>query len=107
MVGVFAFPAKPKYNDYPYFKSPKKVLEIDDSEVVSLSRSKETSCFIHWQDDWNELTDKEIIEKVNQHDGYSYSITSRKSGLGYNSEDKSRYIRIIRQRYSWFKERLL
>lgn len=107
MVGVFVFPAKPKDNSYPYFNSPKKVLEIDDSEVVSLIRQKEIGDFIHWQDDWNELTDKEIIEKVNQHEGYSYSISSRKSGLGYNSDDKTKYIRIIRQRYSWFKERLL
>jgi len=107
MVGVFVFPAKPKDNSYPYFNSPKKVLEIDDSEVVTLIRQKETSGFIHWQDDWNDLTDNELIENVNQHDGYSYSISSRKSGLGYNSEGKAKYIRIIRQKYSWFKERLL
>lgn len=107
MVGVFRFPAKPKNNDYPYFKTPKKVLEIDDSEVLALSKMHEAGTYVHWEDDWNDLTDKEIIEKVNQHEGYSYSISSRKSGLGYNSEDKSKYVRIIRQRYSWFKEKLL
>lgn len=106
MIGVFTFPMKPTNQDYPYFKSPKKVLEIDDSEVVSLNRQKEISSFIHWPEDWNDLTDKQLIEKINQNDGYSYSISSRKTGLGYQSEDKSKYIRIIRQRYSWFKENL-
>ena len=50
--------------------------------------------------------DKEIIEKVNQHDGYSYSINSRKTGLGYSNEDKTKYIRIIRNSFRWFHERI-
>lgn len=107
MIGVFAFPTKPMNQDYPYFKTPKKVLEIDDSEVVSLTRQKEIGCFIHWQEDWNDLTDKQLIEKINQNYGYSYSISSRKTGSGYQSEDKAKYIRIIRQRYSWFKDQVI
>ena len=107
MIGVFAFLVKLTNQDYPYFKMPKKVLEIDDSEIVSLIRQNEITCFIHWQEDWDDLTDKQIIEKINQNDGFSYSISSRKSGSGYQSEDKSKYIRIIRQRYSWFKERII
>lgn len=107
MVGVFSFPVKPEDKDYPYYKTPKKVLEIDDSEITALIRLKKIGNFVHWQEDWNNLTDKEIIEKINQHEGYSYSIGSRKTGLGYQSEDRSRYLRIVRQRYSWFRDRLM
>lgn len=107
MVGVFAFPAKPENKDYPYYKTPKKVLEIEDSDVLLLSKQKGCGSFVHWMEDWDELSDKEIIEKVNQFALYSYSISSRKSGQGYNSEDKTKYIRIVRQKYYFFKDRLI
>lgn len=107
MVGVFSFPAKPEDKEYPYYKTPKKILEIDDSEVLLLSKRKGCNYFVHWLNDWDELTDNEIIEKANQVALYSYSISSRKSGQGYNSEDKSQYIRIVREKYSFFKDRLI
>lgn len=107
MVGVFAFPTKPENKEYPYYKTPKKVLEIDDSEVLLLSKQKGCNYYVHWMEDWDELSDKEIIEKVNRSAVYHYSISSRKSGQGYNSEDKLQYIRIVREKYSFFKDKLI
>ena len=103
MTGIFAFPIKPTNKDYIWCKSPKQAVEVDDDTILKV---KTNSCYIHWQDDWDNLTDKDVIEKVNQHDGYSYSIKSRKTGLGYSNDDKTKYIRIIRNSFRWFHERL-
>jgi len=103
MIGIFAFPIKPSNNNYIWFKSPKQAVEVDDDTIL---KARTNSCYIHWQDDWDNLTDKEVIEKINQHEGYSYSISSRKNGLGYTNEDKTKYIRIIRNSFRWFHERI-
>ena len=44
------------------------------------------------------LTDKEIIEKYNDHPNVSkIEISERKSGNGYNTTDKTWFIRIMRK----------
>ena len=35
MFAVILFPVKPTNKEYPYFKSPKKVLEIEDVEALA------------------------------------------------------------------------
>lgn len=44
----------------------------------------------------DELSDKELVEYYNKLSTPKISISSRKSGKGYSTENKDYYVRIIR-----------
>ena len=46
--------------------------------------------------DMDELSDKELVEYYNKLSTPKVSISSRKSGKGYSTENKDYYVRIIR-----------
>ena len=97
MFAVILFPVKPANKEYPYFKSPKKVLEIEDDEVLACTTSiKGVYHLKHYINDMDELSDKELVEYYNKTSITKISISSRKSGKGYSTENKDYYVRIIR-----------
>ena len=97
MFAVILFPVKPTNKEYPYFKSPKKVLEIEDDEALACTTSiKGVYHLKHYINDMDELSDKELVEYYNKLSIPKISISSRKSGKGYSTENKDYYVRIIR-----------
>ena len=97
MFAVILFPVKPTNKEYPYFKSPKKVLEIEDDEVLACTFNiKGVYHLKHYINDMDELSDKELVEYYNKLSIPKISISSRKSGKGYSTENKDYYVRIIR-----------
>ena len=97
MFAVILFPVKPTNKEYPYFKSPKKVLEIEDDEVLACTFNiKGVYHLKHYINDMDELSDKELVEYYNKLSTPKISISSRKSGKGYSTENKDYYVRIIR-----------
>ena len=67
MFAVILFPVKPANKEYPYFKSPKKVLEIEDDEVLACTTSiKGVYHLKHYINDMDELSDKELVEYYNK-----------------------------------------
>lgn len=98
MFAVILFPVKPTDKDYPYFKSPKKVLEIEDDEVLKYTFGvKGVYHLKHYLNDMDESSDKEIIEYYNAKNKAKVVISSRKSGKGYATEDKDYFVRIIKK----------
>lgn len=99
MFTIILFPVKPENKDYPYYKSPKKVLEIEDEEALSqLSGSMGVYHLKHYLNDMDDLKDNELIDYFNSKSNMKVSISSRKTGKGYQTESKDYYIRIIRQK---------
>lgn len=99
MFTIILFPVKPESKDYPYIKSPKKVLEIDDEEALQFTTCGYGVYHIkHYVNDMDGLTDKEIVEYFNKISKMNVSISSRKTGNGYSTEDKDYFVRIIRQK---------
>lgn len=97
MFAVILFPVKPANKEYPYFKSPKKVLEIEDVDALACtSNIKGVYHLKHYINDMDELSDKELVEYYNKTSITKISISSRKSGKGYSTENKDYYVRIIR-----------
>ncbi len=97
MFAVVLFPVKPVNKDYPYFKSPKKVLEIEDSEALRyLFGFKGIYHLKHYLNDMDESSDKEIIDYYNEKNNSKITLSSRKSGKGYSTEDKEYFVRIIK-----------
>ena len=97
MFAVILFPVKPTNKEYPYFKSPKKVLEIEDDEVLACTTSiKGVYHLKHYINDMDELSDKELVEYYNKSSAPKVSISTRKSSKGYSTENKDYYVRIIR-----------
>lgn len=97
MFAIILFPVKPTNKEYPYFKSPKKVLEIEDDEVLACTTSiKGVYHLKHYINDMDELSDKELVEYYNKVSTSKISISSRKSGKGYLTENKDYYVRIIK-----------
>ena len=97
MFAVIVFPVKPENKDYPYFKSPKKVLEIEDDEALDCTAIIKGVYYLkHHLNDMDELSDKELVEYYNKTSITKISISSRKSGKGYSTENKDYYVRIIR-----------
>ena len=97
MFAVILFPVKPANKEYPYVKSPKKVLEIEDDEVLECTTSiKGVYHLKHYINDMDELSDKELVDHYNELSIPKVSISSRKSGKGYSTENKDYYVRIIR-----------
>lgn len=96
MVGVLVFSQKP--SDGPYKKTPRKVLEDDDIEVLR-NYHFSTSYFFHWidDDDIAKMPDKDFIEYANSKNETQIVLSSRKSGKGYSTEDKKSFVRIIHQ----------
>ena len=97
MFAVIVFPVKPTNKEYPYFKSPKKVLEIEDDEALDCTAIIKGVYYLkHHLNDMDELSDKELVEYYNKTSITKNSISSRKSGKGYSTENKDYYVRIIR-----------
>ena len=99
MFTVIAFPVKPDSKDYPLYKSPKKVLEIEDSEAMTYTaQTKNVYYLTHYINDMDNLTDKELVDYFNSKNNMNVVISSKKTGKGYQTENKDYYIRIIRQK---------
>ena len=99
MFTIILFPVKPKEKDYPYFKSPKKVLEIEDEEALSqLSGSMGVYHLKHYLDDMDNLSDKELVDYFNKTSKMNVTILSKKTGKGYSTEEKDYFVRIIKQK---------
>ena len=97
MFAVILFPVKPTNKEYPYFKSPKKVLEIEDAEALAYTVGVKGVFYLkYYLNDMDELSDKELVEYYNKTSITKISISSRKSGKGYSTENKDYYVRIIR-----------
>ena len=97
MFAVILFPVKPANKEYPYFKSPKKVLEIEDVEALACTVGVKGVFYLkRYLNDMDELSDKELVEYYNKTSITKISISSRKSGKGYSTENKDYYVRIIR-----------
>lgn len=96
MVGVLVFSQKP--SDGPYKKTPRKMLEDDDIEVLRNYHFC-TSYFFHWidGDGVEKMPDKDFIEYANSKNETKIVLSTRKSGKGYSTEDKKSFVRIIRQ----------
>ena len=99
MITIIKFPQKPTNKDYPFYKEPRKALAEPDEIVGSMTSGvKEVFYLKNYTNEWDNLTDKEIIEKYNEHPNVSkIEIGERKSGNGYNTTDKKWFIRIIRK----------
>ena len=99
MFAVIVFPVKPENKDYPFYKSPKKVLEIEDDEALDCTAIIKGVYYLkHHLNDMDELSDKELVEYYNKLSTPKVSISSRKSGKGYSTENKDYYVRIIRRK---------
>ena len=97
MFAVILFPVKPTNKEYPYFKSPKKVLEIEDAEALACTVGVKGVFYLkRYLNDMDELSDKELVEYYNKLSIPKISISSRKSGKGYSTENKDYYVRIVR-----------
>ena len=97
MFAVILFPVKPANKEYPYFRSPKKVLEIEDVDALACTSNIKGVYYLkHHLNDIDDLSDKELVEYYNKLSIPKISISSRKSGKGYNTENKDYYVRIIR-----------
>ena len=97
MFAVILFPVKSTNKEYPYFKSSKKVLEIEDDEVLACTVGVKGVYYLkHYTNDMDELSDKELVEYYNKLSIPKISISSRKSGKGYSTENKDYYVRIVR-----------
>ena len=97
MFAIILFPVKPTNKEYPYFKSPKKVLEIEDAEALACTVGVKGIFYLkRYLNDMDELSDKELVEYYNKLSTPKISISSRKSGKGYSTENKDYYVRIIR-----------
>ena len=99
MTGIFIFPVKPDDKEYQFYKEPRKVLELDDEKVLALTTmSRGIYYIIHYDKEWDKLTDTEVVEKWNERKSkLQLKIGNRKSGLGYTTTDKNKFIRIIRK----------
>ena len=97
MFAVILFPVKPTNKEYPYFKSPKKVLEIEDAEALACTVGVKGVFYLkRYLNDMDELSDEELVEYYNKLSIPKISISSRKSGKGYSTENKDYYVRIVR-----------
>ena len=97
MFAVILFPVKSTNKEYPYFKSSKKVLEIEDDEALDCTAIIKGVYYLkHHLNDMDELSDKELVEYYNKLSTPKVSISSRKSGKGYSTENKDYYVRIVR-----------
>ena len=97
MFAVILFPVKPVNKEYPYFRSPKKVLEIEDIDALACTSNIKGVYYLkHHLNDMDDLSDKELVEYYNKLSIPKISISSRKSGKGYSTENKDYYVRIIR-----------
>lgn len=97
MFAVILFPVKPVNKEYPYFRSPKKVLEIEDVDALACTSNIKGVYYLkHHLNDMDDLSDKELVEYYNKLSIPKISISSRKSGKGYSTENKDYYVRIIR-----------
>ena len=94
MFAVILFPVKPANKEYPYFRSPKKVLEIEDVDALACTSNIKGVYYLkHHLNDMDDLSDKELVEYYNKLSIPKISISSRKSGKGYSTENKDYYVK--------------
>ena len=99
MFTVIVFPVKPENKDYPFYKSPKKVLEIEDGEAMTYtSHTKGVYYLTHHINDMDNLTHKELVDYFKNKNNMKVLINSRKTGNGYSTENKEYFVRFIRQK---------
>ena len=97
MFAVILFPVKSTNKEYPYFKSSKKVLEIEDDEALACTVGVKGVYYLkHYTNDMDALSDKDLVEYYNTLSIPKISISSRNSGKGYSTENKDYYVRIVR-----------
>ena len=99
MVGIFVFPVKPNNKDYKFYKEPRKVLEIDDETVLTLTGASTGIYYMIRHDkEWEKLSDAEVVEKWNERRSpIQIQLAGRKSGLGYSTVNKDVFVRIVRK----------
>lgn len=98
MVGIFVFPVKPDNKDYKFYKEPRKVLEIDDETVLTLTGASTGIYYMMRHDkEWDKLSDAEVVEKWNERSVTKIQLASKKSGLGYSTVGKDKLVRIVRK----------
>ena len=80
MITIIKFPQKPTNKDYPFYKEPRKALTEPDETVESMTFGvKEVYYLKKYTNERDNLTDKEIIEKYNEHPNVSkIEINERK-----------------------------
>jgi len=103
-VAMFIFPSKEKSKEYIAYKNPREVLEISDEEVVKTKHTKFVYYVAHYNNDLDKLEDKEIVSSLNKIGHFNITIGSRKSGLGYTTEDKENFIRLLKHDREWFEK---
>lgn len=99
MITIIKFPQKPTDKNYPFYKDPRKALSEPDEIVEPMIAGVNGVYHLkHYKNDWDKLTDREIIEKYNDcKNTQNIEIGERKSGNGYNTTDKQWFIRIIKK----------
>lgn len=106
MTTIAIFPQKPD-KDCQYLKDQKKVLEIDDSEVLKLLQgNKGVYHYSRHDSSLDGLTDQELVLQLKQVEGFGFfdsPISNKHSGKGYSTTDKKYYVRIIRQESKTFE----
>lgn len=99
MFTIILFPVKPGNKDYPYYKSPKKVLEIEDKEALGCTSGvKGVYHLKHYPNDMDKMTDKELVDYFNKEMKTKVTLLSKKTAKGYSTEEKTYFVRIIRQK---------
>ena len=89
MFAVILFPVKPANKEYPYFRSPKKVLEIEDVDALACTSNIKGVYYLkHHLNDMDDLSDKELVEYYNKLSIPKISISSKKSDKEYSTENK-------------------
>ena len=98
MVTIIKFPQKLTNKDYPFYKDPRMALSEPDNVIEQMIIGVDGVYHLrHYGNDWDKLSDREIIEKYNENKNVTpIEIGERKSGNGYNTTDKQWFIRIIK-----------
>ena len=72
-------------------------MEIEDDEALACTVGVKGVYYLkHYTNDMDELSDKELVAYYNKLSIPKISISSRKSGKGYSTENKDYYVRIVR-----------
>lgn len=100
MVGIFYYYPKSFDKDAKFPKTIKDFLESDERIVVA-------NCHFHHLNyidggAMEKMSDLDLIEELRKR-GHTAEGQFKKSKSGYVNEDKTTYIRIIRQPKEWFK----
>lgn len=98
MVGLFLFPVKPTEEQYRWKKKPREVLEADDAEVLA----NRNLHYLRYDEAYDGLTDAELFKKMGNLTREKLTL-GRRSGKGFLTEEKTYFVRILRNEKKWFK----